>query len=254
MMRAEHHLPFRHIGNKTSSTRACSREHAFPAVDVHQRSPPPLMWINTSATHHWWCESKRPCATHRWWCESKRACATHRWWCESKERALPTHRWCESKEPSYLLLLPTIDVNRTRATHRRCEHQRSPLVPTIWFTSRVEMPPRPSPPPRPKSATSRWQPVPTRKKEKVPKKVLQKGTFGEDRGDSCLGLVSKRVRSWGGEAWVFPLQTLHLSLPHWWVFKSQSFPIGGFAIGGFKQLPVLPLVALHKWWFCHWWL
>jgi hypothetical protein len=80
MMRAEHHPTFRHIGNKTSSTRglfqrACiprrrcaSKEPLrLPTIDVnkYKRYPPLMMWI-------------------------KRACATHRWWCESNEHALPT--------------------------------------------------------------------------------------------------------------------------------------------------------------------
>jgi len=88
------------------------------------------------------------------------------------------------------------------------------------------------PPPPPKSATSRCQPVPTRKAKEL-KKVLEKIHL-ERIGDSCLGLVSKTSHKWR----VFPLETLHLWLSHWWVFKSQSL-----LIGGFKHFVTLPLFA-----------
>jgi len=89
-----------------------------------------------------------------------------------------------------------------------------------------------APPPPPKSATSRCQPVPTRKAKEL-KKVLEKIHL-ERIGDSCLGLVSKTSHKWR----VFPLETLHLWLSHWWVFKSQSL-----LIGGFKHFVTLPLFA-----------
>ncbi len=141
---------------------------------------------------------------------------------------LPSHRYqvefyqVESMEP---LRLPTIDVNRTRATYRWCEHQTEPSYPLLIHITGGNRPPPRHPPKKVQPADDSLFQL---GKKKSWKRWVEKIHL-ERIGGLMFGLSQQNnERAWGREAWVFPLQTLHLCLSHWWLFKSQSFLIGGF--------------------------